>query len=127
MEDARKDVSSCEREESEAIRLGTTPALMPVIGSEIALIVREQLPQVSLSIVEAMSHVLVETLVRGEVDFILCYDVPDLPQLSRVAMLQDDLVLVTLPGPARESPSLWSKRSKTALPCRRRATRSGRW
>ena len=77
---------------------------MPVIGSEIAMTVREQLPQVSLSIVEAMSHVLVETLVRGEVDFILCYDVPDLPQLSRTALLQDDLVLVTLPGPRKGQP-----------------------
>ena len=36
-------------------------------------------------------------LLRGEVDFILCYDVPDLPQLSRMPILQDDLVLVTLP------------------------------
>ena len=35
---------------------------MLVFGTEIAMIVREQLPQVSLSIVEAMSHVLVETL-----------------------------------------------------------------
>ena len=104
VEDARQEVSACEREENEAIRLGTTPALMPVIGSEIALIVREQLPQVSLSIVEAMSHVLVDTLARGEVDFILCYDVPDLPHLSRVAMLQDDLVLVTLPGPRKGEP-----------------------
>jgi LysR family nitrogen assimilation transcriptional regulator len=104
VEDARQEVSACDREEIEAIRLGTTPALMPVIGSEIALIVREQLPQVSLSIVEAMSHVLVDTLTRGEVDFILCYDVPDLPQLSRVAMLQDDLVLVTLPGPQKAKP-----------------------
>jgi LysR family nitrogen assimilation transcriptional regulator len=77
---------------------------MPVIGSEIALIVREQLPQVSLSIVEAMSHMLIDMLVRGEVDFILCYDVPDLAQLSRVAMLQDDLVQVTLPGPRKGEP-----------------------
>ena len=65
VEEARQEVSACDREEIEAIRLGTTPALMPVIGSEIALIVREQLPQVSLSIVEAMSHVLVDTLARG--------------------------------------------------------------
>ena len=43
-------------------------------------------------------------LVRGEVDFILCYDVPDLPQLSRIALLQDDLVLVTLPGPHKGKP-----------------------
>jgi LysR family transcriptional regulator, nitrogen assimilation regulatory protein len=98
VEETRKQVSACEREGSETIRLGITPALMLMIGSEIAVTVREQLPQVFLSISEAMSHVLIETLLRGEVDFILCYDVPDLPQLSRTALLQDDLVLVTLPG-----------------------------
>ena len=104
VEETRKEVSACEREESEAIRLGITPALMLTAGTEIALTVREHLPQVLLSIVEAMSHVLVDTLSRGEVDFILCYDVPDLPHLSRTALLQDDLVLVTLPGPRKGEP-----------------------
>jgi LysR family transcriptional regulator, nitrogen assimilation regulatory protein len=51
-----------------------------------------------------MSHVQIEMLTRGEVDFILGYDVPDLPQLSRVALLRDDLVLVTLPGPQKGEP-----------------------
>ena len=50
---------------------------MLVCGTEIAMTVREQLPNVFLSIVEAMSHVLIETLARGEADFILCYDVPE--------------------------------------------------
>jgi LysR family nitrogen assimilation transcriptional regulator len=98
VEETRKEVSACEREESEAIRLGITPALMLVVGPEIAMTVRETAPQVLLSIVEEMSHVLVNTLTRGEVDFILCYDVPDLPHLSRMALLQDDLVLVTSPA-----------------------------
>jgi LysR family nitrogen assimilation transcriptional regulator len=97
VEETRKDVRACEREDSETIRLGITPALMLVCGTEIAMAVREQLPNVFLSIVEAMSHVLIETLGRGEADFILCYDVPDLPQFSRTALLQDDLVLVTPP------------------------------
>src|SRR4029079_9725363 len=91
VEETRKDVRACEREESEAIRLGITPALMLVCGTEIAMTVREQLPNVFLSIVEAMSHVLTETLARGEADFILCYDVPNLPQFARTALLQDDL------------------------------------
>jgi LysR family nitrogen assimilation transcriptional regulator len=43
-------------------------------------------------------------LTRGEVDFILCYDVPDLPQFSRLALLRDDLVLVTLPGTRKGEP-----------------------
>jgi LysR family nitrogen assimilation transcriptional regulator len=97
VEETRKDVRACEREDSEAIRLGITPALMLVCGTEVAMAVREQLPNVLLSIVEAMSHVLIETLGRGEADFILCYDVPDLPQFSRTALLQDDLVLITPP------------------------------
>ena len=103
-EETKKDVSACEREDSEAIRLGITPALMLVCGTEIALTVREQLPQVFLSLIEAMSHVLVESLMRGDADYILCYDVPDLPQISRIALLQDDLVLVTPPGPDKGKP-----------------------
>lgn len=104
VDESRKDVRNCERENSEAIRLGVTPALMIACGTEIALTVREQLPHVFLSIVEAMSHVLVDGLLKNETDFILCYDVPDLPQLSRTALLQDDLVLVTLPGPKKGQP-----------------------
>jgi LysR family nitrogen assimilation transcriptional regulator len=104
VEEARKDVTACVRENSETIRFGITPALMLVIGSEIALTVREQHPQVFLSIVEAMSHVLVDTLLQGKVDFILGYDIPDVAQISRTALLQDDLVLVTLPGPRKGEP-----------------------
>jgi LysR family nitrogen assimilation transcriptional regulator len=104
VEEARRDVRACEREGSETIRFGITPALMLICGSEIAMTVREQQPNVFLSIVEAMSHVLVDTLSRGETDFILCYDVPDLPQFSRTALLQDDLVLVTPPRSAHGKP-----------------------
>src|SRR5262245_7516701 len=59
VEETRKDVTASERENSETIRFGITPALMLVIGPEIALTVREQSPQIFLSVVEAMSHVLV--------------------------------------------------------------------
>ena len=80
VEQTRNDVSGGTSGNTETIRLGITPALMLIVGTEIALTARERLPQVSLSLVEAMSHVLAETLTRGETDFILCYDVPDLPQ-----------------------------------------------
>jgi LysR family nitrogen assimilation transcriptional regulator len=104
VEELREEVSAADREESETIRLGTTPALMLMVGPDLIVHVREHLPQVFLSLVEEMSHVLVETLSRGELDFILCYDVPDLPHLSRTALLQDDLMLVTLPGPSKGAP-----------------------
>ena len=104
VEEARREVSACEREESESIRLGITPALMLTSGPEIALTVREKHPQVLLSLMEEMSHMLVESLSRGDVDFILCYDVPDMPRFARTALLQDDLVLVTLPGQTKGQP-----------------------
>lgn len=104
VEETRKEVAACDRQESELIRLGITPALMMIAGSEIILTVSQQFPQMILTVVEGMSHVLFDTLSRGDVDFILCYDVPDSPQFSRVALLQDDLVLVTLPGPQKGKP-----------------------
>src|SRR4051812_30414437 len=98
VEETRKEVSAAERDNSEVIRFGITPALMLIAGTELALTVRQNLPHVFLSVVEAMSHVLIESLTRGDVDFILSYDVPDQPQFYRTALLEDDLVLVTQPG-----------------------------
>lgn len=95
VERTQAEVSAVGKDTSEAIRLGTTPALMPLVGPDLTLHVREHLPQVMLGLVEEMSHVLVNRLETGELDFILCYDVPDLPGIARTALLQDDLVLVT--------------------------------
>ena len=123
VEQTRRDVAHGGNTESESIRLGITPALMLIVGTEIVLAAQERLPKVSLSLVEAMSHVLVETLTRGEADFILCYDVPDLAQFSRIPILQDDLVLVTLPQEPMRQPISLPKCSTSSSPSRRKATR----
>lgn len=109
VEQTRKDVTGGAHGETESIRLGITPALMLIVGTEIAMTARELLPGVTLSLVEAMSHVLTDALIRGEVDFILCYDVPDLPHISRMPILQDDLVLVTFPGERSREPIPFSE------------------
>jgi LysR family nitrogen assimilation transcriptional regulator len=97
VDEARREVSTCEREDSEIIRLGLTPGLMTTVAPGLAVDVREHLPQVILRLVEEMSHVLVGALIDGDVDFVLAYDAPELANVSRTALLQDDLVLVTLP------------------------------
>src|SRR6185312_4000518 len=98
IEETRNQVIAAEGDLGETIRLGITPALMAAIGPDIALAVREGMPRVFLSMAEAMSHVLTGMLERGEVDFILGYDTPDQPQFSRVALMQDELFLVTKPN-----------------------------
>jgi LysR family nitrogen assimilation transcriptional regulator len=101
VDDARRDVTAAGAEIHESIRFGITPALMLSIGSDLIVRVRETMPQVFMSLLEAMSHILIESLQRGELDYALCYDAPDVPQLARRAFLQEDLVFVTLPGPER--------------------------
>lgn len=104
VEETRRDVMAYAKQQKEVIRLGITPALMLTLGPEIAVRVRENHPQITLGLVEAMSHVLAETLARGELDFILCYDVPEERAFARTALLQDDLALVTLPSLRKGEP-----------------------
>jgi LysR family nitrogen assimilation transcriptional regulator len=98
VEQARKDVAAQDDAGSEAIRLGLTPMVMLVIGPDIVVNVRDRIPQVFLSLVEEMSHVLVDSLSRGEIDVALAYDVPETPHVARTELLREDLVLVTLPA-----------------------------
>lgn len=95
---ARKEVAAHDAQDGEPIRLGLTPMLMLVIGPDIVVNLRDRVPQVFLSLVEEMSHVLVALLSRGEIDFCLAYDVPETPHVLRTPLLREDLVLVTLPS-----------------------------
>lgn len=97
VEESRREVMAAGGDDSESVRLGLTPALMLVIGAEVALAVRERLPNVFLQLSEAMSHVLADALVRGELDMALAYDTPDAPNLERLPLFEEDLVFVTLP------------------------------
>ncbi|MFZ4285973.1 LysR family transcriptional regulator [Variovorax sp. HJSM1_2] len=105
VEDTRRDVAALDPHAAATmIRLGMTPSLMLALGPEIAVQTREQLPQVFLSVAEEMSHVLVELLARDALDLALAYEAPDVPQLTRIPLQQEDLVLVTLPGPLAGQP-----------------------
>ena len=101
LETARREVIAAGGDESEAIRLGLTPALMLTVGVPIAVAARDRLPHVFLSLSEAMSHVLAETLLRGELDVALGYDLPEGAGLERTPLLEEDLVFVTPPGTKR--------------------------
>jgi LysR family nitrogen assimilation transcriptional regulator len=115
VDETRKEVSAHDQGSSEAIRLGLTPMLMLVLGPEVVVNVRDRVPQVFLSLVEEMSHVLVDALSRGEIDLALAYDVPDLPHLARTELLREDLVLVTLPGLRKGQPIAFAEAMDESL------------
>lgn len=92
---ARREVQGDERE---AIRFGLTPSLMQIVGPELLLHISERAPRLALSLTEEMSHLLVDSLHRGDLDLILAYEVPDAPGLWKRALYQEDLVFVTAGG-----------------------------
>jgi LysR family nitrogen assimilation transcriptional regulator len=89
----QKEMTAVRREHAEPVRLGVTPALMLAAGHD--LMMNASNLALEVSYVEGMSHVLAPWLDEGQIDFALCYDVPDLPHFVRTPLLQDDLVLAT--------------------------------
>lgn len=104
VDEARRDAQQLASAGHERVRFGITPALMLVVGTDLIERVGQDCPQVSLGLIEAMSHVLLPDLQSGALDFALCYDLPDHPHLRRAAILQEDLVFVSRPGPAPGQP-----------------------
>lgn len=99
VERTRREVAAAGGDTAEPVRLGLTPSLMHIIGTEIALLARERPPLAALSLLEEMSHKLVEALQRGDLEMALACEVQELPGITRRALYQEDLVLVGQPGP----------------------------
>jgi LysR family transcriptional regulator, nitrogen assimilation regulatory protein len=97
VEDAKKEVASFGGPENENIALGLTPGVMKLIGRDLMLETRDQLPNVHLSMVEEMSYVLIEALERDEIDIAIAYEAPERPGLFRIPIIGEELLLVTSP------------------------------
>jgi LysR family transcriptional regulator, nitrogen assimilation regulatory protein len=100
VDDSSREVKALGSLTRETIVLGLTPSIMMQLGSDILLDARDEMPEVFLSLVEEMSHVLIAALERGELDMALAYEVADLPGVSRTPILEEELLLVTAPDSA---------------------------
>ena len=95
IDEARQEIAASSGRAVEPLRFGMTPSLMQIVGPELALHMAENAPGVLLSLSEEMSHLLIDTLRRGDLDMILAYEVPDEAGYWKRALYQEDLVLVT--------------------------------
>lgn len=84
----------------EKIRLGMTPSITAIIGSDLLVMARDSLPNVSLLLVEELSFSLIETLDRGEIDLALAYEVADRPGLIRRPIFEEELLFLVAPDQA---------------------------
>ena len=94
--------------QSDHVLLGMPPSLMLLLGPELLIEARDAMAGVSLSLVEERSVVLLDALNREQLNVSFAWNVPDRSDLERIALLEEDLLLVTAPqnAPATETVSL---------------------
>ena len=105
--DARREVIASGGNRQEVVSLGVTPSIQALIGPELLALAHEELPQITLRLVEDLSFNLLDALLRGELDFALASDVTTKQGLTSTALIEEDLLFVTgaasaiPPGPIR--------------------------
>lgn len=101
LEDTKHDLMSLTGETA-PIRLGATPSILRLIGTEVVVAARDELPNIQLHVVEELSFVLLDSLHRGDLDYVLAYDIPEDPNLKRRALMEEDLLHISAPGDGPE-------------------------
>lgn len=81
-------------------KLGMTTSIMQLIASDLLLSTQEHYPGVALQLHENPSFLLVDALVRREVDAILAYSVQPHPELTLTPVLKERVLFVTKAGEA---------------------------
>ncbi len=82
------------------VNFGVTPSIMRLVGADLVVAVRNEMPEVALSIVEDFSFVLQQRLERDELHYALTYNTPNEPWFVRTPLLEEDLMFVSSPDQA---------------------------
>jgi LysR family nitrogen assimilation transcriptional regulator len=106
---------------AETLRLGITPSIMHLIGYDLLVEARQELPQVFISLTEELGFALIDSIKRNELDLALAYEVEDEPTLQARAIFEEELLFVTAlpdlpPGPISFQDAL---SQPLVMPCER--------
>jgi LysR family nitrogen assimilation transcriptional regulator len=100
VEATQNDLKALSTSQTDHVVLGVPPSMMTVLGPDILIEARQQMPRVTLSLVEERSLVLLEAIERGQINVAFAWNVADRPELERTALIEEDLLLVTAPAEA---------------------------
>jgi LysR family nitrogen assimilation transcriptional regulator len=121
VDETRAEMLSLRGAMSETLRLGITPSIMSLIGYDLLVEAREEMPQVFLSVTEELGYALIDCMKRNELDLALVYEVEDEPWLAARPIFEEELLFVTAladvpPGPISFADALGYA---LILPCER--------
>ena len=100
VEAAKVDVKTAAGKDRIHINFGVTPSIMRLVGAEILVDAKEELPEISLRLVEEFSFMLQHALERDELHYALTYNTPNEQWFVRTPLLEEDLMFVTSPDQA---------------------------
>jgi len=106
VEEMRREVQTLGHVRKDSIVLGLSPSIMLLIGPDVLIEARKEMPGIFLSLSEERSVVLAEALEREQLDVILAYNIGPRPGFERKAILEEDFVFVTAPENAGAEPTV---------------------
>ena len=89
---ARIDVRALGQRDRDHLALGVPPSIVLMLGSDLMTSARADMPNVSTSLIEERTPVLLEALGRGQVNVAWLYNIEDAPGLDRRAVLEEDFL-----------------------------------
>ncbi|WP_454856699.1 LysR family transcriptional regulator [Rhizobium binxianense] len=94
LEEARRDVMARSKSKREAVNLGITPSIQALIGPDLLETAPAKIPKISLRMVEELSFVLTDALLRGELDLALAYELDHRRELVTTPLAEEELLFV---------------------------------
>jgi len=108
IEETEREIRAFATSRRETLTFGVTHSIMRLIGSELLVAARRDIPDLLMSLIEEPSIVLIQGIEASEVDLALTYEVTDNQAILRKPLLTEELLFVTHPdtAPAGETVSL---------------------
>jgi LysR family nitrogen assimilation transcriptional regulator len=121
VDETRTEILSMHGATTETLRLGLTPSIMKLIGYDLLIEAREEIPQLLVSITEELGFILTETLRRGELDMALIYEIKEEPGYTLRPLFDEHRLYVTSRTSTEAGPITLAEvlQEPLALPCSR--------
>ncbi len=100
VEATRRELSALGEARDDHLVLGVPPSIMMLLGPNLLIDARADLPGVHLSLVEERSVVLLDAMERGQINIAFGWNVAERADIEREALLEEDLLLVAAPHEA---------------------------
>ncbi|WP_439623738.1 LysR family transcriptional regulator [Shinella sp.] len=98
VDEARRDVSAFSKSSQQVVSMGLTPSTIRMLGADFLVSAHSELPGISLRVVEELSFILIDLLMRDEIDIALAYDASENTSALRMPLMEERLFFITAPG-----------------------------